>query len=218
MFNLGHTCQWCWAFPQWSGNTRAILWASLSFCSNQFESFLTISGSITSHSLTSVLSQVTTLQSVLENMTVEEMEDTLIIIFIAETDPDSVFQISSDVQKQFHQARNQEKEIKFWNFDPQHLESGLMEVISPPSEFYPDLAGLRKTLGKERSEDNWGFLQQKNTQNIQQGTIWREWLGVPNSPSISVSSWCKYKWHVVLFLLYRTVIFKTWRKNACFLN
>ena len=30
----------------------------------------------------------------------------------------------------------------------QHLESGLMEVISPPSEFYPDLAGLRKTLGK----------------------------------------------------------------------
>ena len=29
-----------------------------------------------------------------------------------------------------------------------------MEVISPPSEFYPDLAGLRKTLGKERSEDD----------------------------------------------------------------
>ena len=80
---------------------------SLSFWSNQFESFF--SGSITSHSLTSVLSQVTTLQSVLENMTVEEMEDTLIIIFIAETDPDSVFQISSDVQKQFHQAQNQEK-------------------------------------------------------------------------------------------------------------
>ena len=82
---------------------------SLSFWSNQFESFLTISGSITSHSLTSVLSQVTTLQSVLENMTVEEMEDTLIIIFIAETDPDSVFQISSDVQKQFHQAQTQKK-------------------------------------------------------------------------------------------------------------
>ena len=37
-------------------------------------------------------------------MTVEEMADTLIIIFIAETDPDSVFQISSDVQKQFHKV------------------------------------------------------------------------------------------------------------------
>ena len=29
------------------------------------------------------------------------MEDTLIVIFIAETDPDYVYQISSDVQKQF---------------------------------------------------------------------------------------------------------------------
>ena len=51
-------------------------------------------------------------------MTLEEMEDTLIIIFIAETDPDSVFQISSDVQKQFHQARNQEIKKKLM-----HLES-----------------------------------------------------------------------------------------------
>ena len=56
------------------------------------------------HLCTCPPSQVTTLQSVLENMTVEEMADTLIIIFIAETDPDSVFQISSDVQKQFHQV------------------------------------------------------------------------------------------------------------------
>ena len=29
------------------------------------------------------------------------MEDTLIVIFIAETDPEYVYQISSDVQKQF---------------------------------------------------------------------------------------------------------------------
>ena len=35
----------------------------------------------------------------------------------------------------------------------QHLESGLMEVISPPSEFYPDLAGLRKTLGENNSQN-----------------------------------------------------------------
>ena len=31
----------------------------------------------------------------------QEMEDTLIVIFIAETDPEYVYQISSDVQKQF---------------------------------------------------------------------------------------------------------------------
>lgn len=36
------------------------------------------------------------------------MEDTLIVIFIAETEPDYVYQISSDVQKQFqkHLGRN----------------------------------------------------------------------------------------------------------------
>lgn len=86
---------------------------------------------------------VTTLQSVLENMTVEEMADTLIIIFIAETDPDSVFQISSDVQKQFHK----------------HLESGLMEVISPPAEYYPDMAGLKKTLGDDMERVTWRSKQ-----------------------------------------------------------
>ena len=31
----------------------------------------------------------------------DEMDDCLIIIFIAETDPDYVYQISSDIQKQF---------------------------------------------------------------------------------------------------------------------
>ena len=36
---------------------------------------------------------VTTLQSVLDNMTEQEMADTLIIIFIAETDPEYVYQI-----------------------------------------------------------------------------------------------------------------------------
>lgn len=86
---------------------------------------------------------VTTLQSVLENMTADEMEDSLIIIFIAETDPDSVYQISSDVQKQFSQ----------------HLESGLMEVISPPAEFYPDMTGLRKTLGDDMERVTWRSKQ-----------------------------------------------------------
>merc|ERR1712130_1095080 len=63
---------------------------------------------------------VTTLQSVLDNMNQDEME----------TDPDYVYQISSDIQKQFQK----------------HLESGLMEVISPPLEFYPDMTSLKKTL------------------------------------------------------------------------
>ena len=45
---------------------------------------------------------VTTLQSVLENMTKEEMEDSLVIIFIAETEPEDVYLISQEIQKQFN--------------------------------------------------------------------------------------------------------------------
>ena len=68
--------------------------AALARMSNMFMGTLTIKGPKTSTAI---------------GMSLEEMEDTLIIIFIAETDPDSVFQISSDVQKQFHQvSRNQE--------------------------------------------------------------------------------------------------------------
>lgn len=30
---------------------------------------------------------------------------------------------------------------------PEHLESGLLEVISPPESFYPDMDKLKQTLG-----------------------------------------------------------------------
>jgi len=86
---------------------------------------------------------VTTLQSVLDNMTKEDMEDVLIVIFIAETDPDYVYQISADVQKQFQK----------------HLDSGLIEIISPPGDFYPDLAALKQTLGDDMERVSWRSKQ-----------------------------------------------------------
>lgn len=78
------------------------------------------------------------------------MDDSLIIIFIAETDPDYVYQISSDIQKQFQKhlgkQHSQSTDFAFSTF--KISESGLMEVISPPLEFYPDMTSLKKTLGK----------------------------------------------------------------------
>ena len=129
------------------------------------------------------LSKVTTLQSVLENMTLEEMEDTLIIIFIAETDPDSVFQISSDVQKQFHQARNQEMRRKS------------LYTLDPYSSHYPapwiwphggDLSTIRVLSRLGRTEENfrWGKSNHsewwlRHCNSPCQGMIWRKWLSVP---------------------------------------
>ena len=87
------------------------------------------------------------------------MEDTLIVIFIAETEPDYVYQISSDVQKQFqkHLGRN-------FSVDSDQLmvfftDSGLIEIISPPGEFYPDMASLKQTLGDDMERVTWRSKQ-----------------------------------------------------------
>jgi len=86
---------------------------------------------------------IPTLQSVFDNMEKDDMDDTLVIIFIAETDPDNVYQITSEIQGQF----------------TQHLTSGLLEVISPPSEFYPDMTNLRQTLGDDMNRVAWRSKQ-----------------------------------------------------------
>ena len=47
------------------------------------------------------------------------MEDTLIIIFIAETDPDYVYQISSEVQRQF------QKHLGMWRHSVMMTDNGI---------------------------------------------------------------------------------------------
>jgi len=86
---------------------------------------------------------VPTLQSVFENMNENEMRDTLVVVFIAETDPDNVYQVMSEIQGQFSKQ----------------LEEGVLDVISPPSEYYPDAASLRKTLGDDMERVAWRSKQ-----------------------------------------------------------
>ena len=71
----------------------------------------------------------------------------MIVIFIAETDPDYVYQISADVQKQFQKHLGLIKSTVGVIMTFVISDTGLIEIISPPSEFYPDLSGLKQTLG-----------------------------------------------------------------------
>lgn len=73
----------------------------------------------------------------------------MIVIFIAETDPDYVYQISADVQKQFqkHLGLIKIKSTVGANMTFVIADTGLIEIISPPGEFYPDMSGLKQTLG-----------------------------------------------------------------------
>jgi alpha-1,3-mannosylglycoprotein beta-1,4-N-acetylglucosaminyltransferase A/B len=40
-----------------------------------------------------------------------------------------------------------------------HIERGVLEVISPPSEFYPNMTSLRPTLGDEPERVQWRSKQ-----------------------------------------------------------
>ena len=73
-----------------------------------------------------------TLKSIFDNIQPEDELDTLVVIFIAETNRSLVMEIAHSIKA---------------GFAPQ-LESGILEVISPALEYYPVWSNLKQTLGK----------------------------------------------------------------------
>ncbi|XP_046644334.1 alpha-1,3-mannosyl-glycoprotein 4-beta-N-acetylglucosaminyltransferase B-like isoform X1 [Daphnia pulicaria] len=84
-----------------------------------------------------------TLASLIASMNEEEKNDTLIIVFVAETDLEYVTVIAEKIKKQFGDA----------------LQSGLLEIVSPPPSFYPDLNELRVTLNDPVERVKWRTKQ-----------------------------------------------------------
>jgi alpha-1,3-mannosylglycoprotein beta-1,4-N-acetylglucosaminyltransferase A/B len=90
---------------------------------------------------------LSTLDNLIVNMDDEEQNDTMIVVFVGETDLEYVRSVAKDIQTRF----------------PEHIENGLIEVISPPSSYYPDWSKLRITLNdpiervKWRSKQNLDF-------------------------------------------------------------
>lgn len=90
---------------------------------------------------------LSTLDNLLVNMDDEEQNDTMIVVFVGETDLDYVRDIAKQIQLRF----------------PEYCDNGLIEVISPPSSYYPNMDKLRITLNdpiervKWRSKQNLDF-------------------------------------------------------------
>ncbi|GAB1607590.1 alpha-1,3-mannosyl-glycoprotein 4-beta-N-acetylglucosaminyltransferase A-like isoform X1 [Argonauta hians] len=85
-----------------------------------------------------------TLHSLIDGLNEEEREDCLIIVFVAEPwNLDYVKQLGETIYKEFKSV----------------IESGLVEVISAPAEFYPNLTNLKKTLGDSRARVRWRTKQ-----------------------------------------------------------
>ncbi|OXU26362.1 hypothetical protein TSAR_002451 [Trichomalopsis sarcophagae] len=84
-----------------------------------------------------------TLKNLLDRMSPQETADTLIVVFIAETDIEYVTYVAKQIEVHF----------------PDEFESGVIEVISPHPSYYPDFAKLRDTLGDNHQRVVWRSKQ-----------------------------------------------------------
>lgn len=87
---------------------------------------------------------VQTVTSLIEGMSTEEQKMCLIIVFVAEPwDKNYAEEVGKHLNSQFQT----------------HFESGLLEVISPPAEFYPDMDNLKLTFGDTKERVRWRTKQ-----------------------------------------------------------
>lgn len=89
-----------------------------------------------------------TLESLTVNMNRAEQNETLIVVFIAETNLNYVIDIASEIELRFSE----------------YCENGVIEVISPPAHYYPDLENLRSTLNDKKARIRWWSKQ--NLDNV----------------------------------------------------
>lgn len=86
---------------------------------------------------------MSTMNSLITRMTEEERNETLLIVFIAETDPEWVSLVSKQI------------EVRFGSF----IENGLIHIIAPPPSYYPNMDALRITLNDPADRVKWRSKQ-----------------------------------------------------------
>ncbi|XP_061419895.1 alpha-1,3-mannosyl-glycoprotein 4-beta-N-acetylglucosaminyltransferase B-like [Lethenteron reissneri] len=84
-----------------------------------------------------------TLASLTQELSPNEKRDCLIIVFIAETDLSYVNTVVEQLKKGFQHE----------------LDTGLLEVISPPVGYYPDMGSLKQTFGDSLERVRWRTKQ-----------------------------------------------------------
>jgi alpha-1,3-mannosylglycoprotein beta-1,4-N-acetylglucosaminyltransferase A/B len=100
-----------------------------------------------------------TLRSIFNNISPEDTEDTLVVVFIAETEPSFVASVAKSINASFSAQ----------------IEAGILDVISPPPEYYPDWSSLKPTLGDPPERVQW-----RSKQNLDYAFLmmYCQWRGV----------------------------------------
>ncbi|XP_019389923.1 PREDICTED: alpha-1,3-mannosyl-glycoprotein 4-beta-N-acetylglucosaminyltransferase-like protein MGAT4D [Crocodylus porosus] len=86
---------------------------------------------------------IDTLNSLFFDASEEQKNDCVVIIFVAEVNAEYVNSIAEDVRTRF----------------PNEVQSGVLEVISPPASYYPDLSTLKETFGDSKERVRWRTKQ-----------------------------------------------------------
>ncbi|KAM9311306.1 alpha-1,3-mannosyl-glycoprotein 4-beta-N-acetylglucosaminyltransferase B [Gastrophryne carolinensis] len=84
-----------------------------------------------------------TLNSLISELNQQEKEDCVIVVLIAETDAQYATSVAENIKSLF----------------PNEIQSGLLEVISPSPNFYPDFSRLRESFGDPRERVRWRTKQ-----------------------------------------------------------
>lgn len=86
---------------------------------------------------------MSTLHNLITNMEEEEQNETMIVVFVGETDIEYVQLIAKQIEVRFSQ----------------YVESGLIEVLSPPATYYPNMEKLKITLNDSPERVRWRSKQ-----------------------------------------------------------
>lgn len=86
---------------------------------------------------------MSTLHNLITNMDEDEQNETMIVVFIGETDIEYVQLIAKQIEVRFSQ----------------YIETGLIEVLSPPASYYPNMEKLKITLNDPPERVRWRSKQ-----------------------------------------------------------
>lgn len=86
---------------------------------------------------------MSTLNNLITNMEEEEQNETMIVVFVGETDIEYVQLIAKQIEVRFSQ----------------YVENGLIEVLSPPPSYYPNMEKLKITLNDPPERVRWRSKQ-----------------------------------------------------------
>ncbi|XP_062991469.1 alpha-1,3-mannosyl-glycoprotein 4-beta-N-acetylglucosaminyltransferase-like protein MGAT4D [Elgaria multicarinata webbii] len=84
-----------------------------------------------------------TLDSLFYGMSEEQKNNCMIVVFVAEVDSEYVNNIAESIRSSF----------------PDEVLSGVLEVISPPASYYPELSNLKETFGDSKERVRWRTKQ-----------------------------------------------------------